>query len=228
MGEGYSGSSFKIFLKDSNTDVTDSVVDVAGQINGNDFQVVYAPELMVKNISGNNIDNATVTQYIISAPDSAEATFCWSACWGPTSDPEFTDTYGVKLDADSSHFLTPEYVPHLKAGTAIVRYKVWDTNNSDDFSEVTIRYNLTLLAVNHLQSEQLKVYPNPVQNGHLTIQSATHSNLVIFNMSGQVVFSKKLEESVNTIDVASLKSGVYIYLITTKENKTLSGKFIKE
>ncbi len=56
------------------------------------------------------------------------------------------------------------------------------------------------------------VYPNPFNN-QVTINAPIESNVSIIDLTGKIVMSIKLTESVNTIDVSELKVGIYFVQI---------------
>eukprot|EP01093_Parvamoeba_rugata_P000717 TRINITY_DN1089_c0_g1_i2.p1 TRINITY_DN1089_c0_g1~~TRINITY_DN1089_c0_g1_i2.p1 ORF type:complete len:328 (+),score=98.06 TRINITY_DN1089_c0_g1_i2:41-1024(+) len=71
------------------------------------------------------------------------------------------------------------------------------------------------LSVDSVEKSTLKLYPNPVTDGKLTITSNGFSNdskLTIFSITGQLVHSEKVEaNSANSFNTTlNLKSGVYI------------------
>jgi len=71
------------------------------------------------------------------------------------------------------------------------------------------------LSVDNVEKSTLKLYPNPVTDGRLTITSNGFSNdskLTIFSITGQLVHSEKVEaNSANSFNTTlNLKSGVYI------------------
>lgn len=71
----------------------------------------------------------------------------------------------------------------------------------------------------------LKVYPNPVTNGILNIETAANAerNVQIFDIVGKQVVN--LTTATNNINVSALRSGVYIAKIT-EEGKTATVKFV--
>jgi len=71
------------------------------------------------------------------------------------------------------------------------------------------------LSVDNVEKSTLKLYPNPVTDGKLTITSngfSTDSKLSIFSITGQLVHSEKVEaNSANSFNTTlNLKSGIYI------------------
>ena len=71
----------------------------------------------------------------------------------------------------------------------------------------------------------LKMYPNPVSNGTLFIETAANSEktVAVFDVLGKQVLNTTTSD--NTINVASLHTGVYIVNIT-EEGKTASRKLV--
>jgi len=63
----------------------------------------------------------------------------------------------------------------------------------------------------------LIVYPNPVNNGLLNIQTTDNSvkNVVVYDLLGKQVLSTSTS---NTVNVSSLKPGVYTMKITEEDN----------
>ena len=74
----------------------------------------------------------------------------------------------------------------------------------------------------------LLIYPNPANN-ILTIVSHTVGieNINIYNLNGQLVLNKKLNNNHNTINVSSLEAGIYIIDILS-ENTSVKRKLVIE
>jgi hypothetical protein len=84
-----------------------------------------------------------------------------------------------------------------------------------------------LLAVNAPAIKGLKVYPNPVKNGRLAIETAANSlkTIAIFDIVGKQVLGTVTNE--NNIDVSNLHTGIYVIKIT-EAGKTATQKLIVE
>jgi len=92
--------------------------------------------------------------------------------------------------------------------------------------ELTIATSTTeLLAVKQNAIAGLEVYPNPVTNGTLFIntQANAEKNIVIFDVLGKQVFNTTTAN--NAINVSSLNKGVYILKIT-EAGKTATSKLV--
>lgn len=93
-----------------------------------------------------------------------------------------------------------------------------------------LRINTTvegLLAVNAPAIKGLKVYPNPVKNGRLAIETNANATkaIAIFDVLGKQVLGTVTNE--NSIDVSTLQAGVYVIKIT-EAGKTASQKLVVE
>ena len=73
------------------------------------------------------------------------------------------------------------------------------------------------------------VWPNPVSNGvfNLVLDEATPSEVVIYNLNGQEILSQHIENKVNTINVNSLESGVYLVEVKNADKKMVKRIIIK-
>jgi hypothetical protein len=72
------------------------------------------------------------------------------------------------------------------------------------------------------------VYPNPVKdNLHFELGIYSNLQLSIYNSTGERKIFKSLHHS-QTIDISSLTSGIYVYLLTGKNEFKETGKIIKE
>lgn len=98
--------------------------------------------------------------------------------------------------------LTPQFIPR----------------NSADFS-------VTLLQTQNNEIAGLKVYPNPVSNGVLHVESSLNleKTVSLFDVLGKEVM--KTTSSNTTINIANLNSGIYIVKITEGE-KTATKKLV--
>jgi hypothetical protein len=82
-----------------------------------------------------------------------------------------------------------------------------------------------ILGVNENAISGLRVYPNPVTNGTLFIETSANADrkVTVFDVLGKKVLSTSTND--NTVNVGSLNAGVYIVQIT-EEGKTASRKLV--
>lgn len=81
------------------------------------------------------------------------------------------------------------------------------------------------LGVNENAIAGLKIFPNPVSNGNLFISTATNGTkaVSIYDVLGKQVIKTSVQDQ--AVNVASLKSGVYIVKVT-EEGKTATRKLV--
>jgi hypothetical protein len=96
---------------------------------------------------------------------------------------------------------------------------------SDDFEEendAATQFNFPEL---NGDNSDLKVYPNPVTNGRLSVETAANTTkaIAIFDVLGKQVLGTVTNE--NTIDVSALQAGIYIIKIT-EAGKTATQKLV--
>lgn len=69
---------------------------------------------------------------------------------------------------------------------------------------------------------EVSVYPNPVKN-ILNVNNAANSNIAIYNILGEMIYSKSNCDMHTTIDMANFANGSYVVKITT-DNNTITKK----
>ncbi|AZA77199.1 T9SS C-terminal target domain-containing protein [Chryseobacterium sp. G0186] len=87
----------------------------------------------------------------------------------------------------------------------------------------------THLAVDHVstKADQLKVYPNPVQD-YLTVSFDQKIHLVtVYNAAGQLVLTKAINDTQGKIDFSAFPSGVYLVKVNAANNTVKTVKIIK-
>jgi len=76
------------------------------------------------------------------------------------------------------------------------------------------------MSVNENEIQNVRIYPNPFDN-ELVIESDGIGEISLFNVSGQVVFTKKFDsESSVTLNCSGMNAGVYFVRITTNNGGT--------
>jgi hypothetical protein len=79
----------------------------------------------------------------------------------------------------------------------------------------------------YVHNEKLKIYPNPT-NDLLFINCSGNNNfkMLVYNLSGSEQLNQNLNNGINIINVQSLNSGIYTFLIANHE-QYFHGKLIK-
>ena len=87
-------------------------------------------------------------------------------------------------------------------------------------SQLTINQDVT--AIDEL-SDNLKIYPNP-STGFVNIvmpSSEKNTEATVFNSSGQIVRTLKLQNQVNNVDLSDLSKGIYFVKLAGSENNEM-------
>lgn len=158
-----------------------------------------------------------------------------------TADEKNLASYAVERSADGNKFKAIGNVTannnkgenkysflDQEAATTVVFYrlKINESNGQFKYSHV--------VRISGNKTGQLSVYPNPVRNGHLSLEAgqtvAAGTILTITDVAGKKVFSQALNAGLNAgqihqVSVSQLAAGTYILQLG---NSDFSIKFVKE
>ena len=88
--------------------------------------------------------------------------------------------------------------------TAYYRLKQVDLDDSHEYSRILI--------LSQRAGNSILAYPNPATN-HLYIQSPNTGTMVIYTAEGKLVRTEPVQAGVNTVDVSTLRAGIYYGMI---------------
>jgi len=90
-------------------------------------------------------------------------------------------------------------------------------------------YNLNAsLDMKKSSLENIPIFPNPVKDILTISNGKSYSTLIVTNLSGQIILTKKNPEKSSDINLSSIEQGVYLIKGINQTGKTeLLGKFIK-
>ncbi len=100
-------------------------------------------------------------------------------------------------------------------------------NSSVTFDD--LEYTSSGVGINAADAkESITVYPNPVsENLYVNMAGILGANVSIFDITGKKVAQQILTEKLNSVNLASLANGMYVYQVNSSANGTLkTGKFI--
>jgi hypothetical protein len=101
----------------------------------------------------------------------------------------------------------------------------WDSCTYFFIEKDSILLNIGYSSLSDLHDSELNIYPNPLTNGFINIQSnLSYEAYQIYNSLGQLVQEGKLEPK---IDIDLLQKGLY-YFILQNETNLVSQKLIVE
>jgi len=74
----------------------------------------------------------------------------------------------------------------------------------------------------------MRIFPNPV-NGRLNLEMYENaSEIELYDMTGKVIFTRKVKSAGETIDVSAVEAGAYILKVVAENGDSYSSKFIKQ
>lgn len=115
--------------------------------------------------------------------------------------------------------------PEIAGGSSIFDISQWNafaSNTCDNLGS----HNQTLSIDNNTLAE-LRIFPNPANGNQVEITYNGSIALEIFDILGKKVKSKNLNTNQKIVDITTLKKGVYILKINTK-NGTITKKLIRQ
>jgi hypothetical protein len=84
--------------------------------------------------------------------------------------------------------------------------------------------------VKPLESNELKVYPNPAENGRVTLElnNGMISEIRLINIAGKEAAVQKMdfETSKYTLELVNVPNGIYFIRVKTTENKVVVKKLV--
>lgn len=173
----------------------------------------YGFHIKVKNTSSEDLEVYVRRAY--NSPTCAydSAYFCWDYCYGADVDNSIgyvSILAGDEKNDFSGHVYSPTTNATCMDSTRYVFYNGKDP--SDSLSVwVQISAGPTMGTVD-VQIAADKLYPNPARN-YITVETFKSGQLVIYNTIGALVKTKALNPGKNSISVAELSNGVYLYSV---------------
>tara|TARA_B100000809_G_scaffold93254_1_gene91877 strand:+ start:1279 stop:2409 length:1131 start_codon:yes stop_codon:yes gene_type:complete len=178
-----------------------------------DVQLYKVPAF--KADSNHFICNGIIDSTFLDLSDTSEATtYSWSPINGLTN-PTSPQTW-AKPSVTTTYTLS-QYTP---CDTSTIDVTVYVGANACD--------SLTTGINSIIKREEVKLYPNPTEGVFIiSINNQNFSNtlLEIYDVTGQLIFNKKLNKQSTKIDLSKQSTGLYFYRLTNDLN-TYSGKLV--
>jgi hypothetical protein len=151
-------------------------------------------------------------------------TWSWS-----TNGTDFTDFATVDETNVTSFFLVEANGPAQLNGVATAYLRVTfdgaTTSNGNNRLD-NIKFTGSTLSTSDFNRSEVSIYPNPVRSGGVVTINSNNSQplqVTVFDVLGKQVISKTISN--NTLNVSSLKAGVYLVQVTDN-NKTTTRKLV--
>ena len=108
--------------------------------------------------------------------------------------------------------------PNTPLGSYCLPYTLCENSNPNNCQVGSVCINVvSALATQTRTFENLKVYPNPISAGFITISNAQNiEHLTLISALGQIVFDKNIAELTTQIDMNKFSVGLYFLKIKNK------------
>jgi len=209
-------------------------------INDGDTVEVTVPALNVGTDFFMDVTNASeedvnmrVYKEALDIVEGASASFCiGGACYNSNvSQIVFLPAQSTLSHSSPDAFHLTYKTP--TAGTSFFRFTFTNDDNSDDKTSVVFKlvYDPTSI-VSMAVATKMRAYPNPASD-NVTIEYAYTGNssnvkLVIKNLVGATLFTKKLDANGNKVkvDVSEYNAGIYFYSIEADGRPLITKKLL--
>jgi len=133
------------------------------------------------------------------------------------------------VSAGSAHTFTIDDDGFLKATGNNAQGRLGDGTTIHKSSFTSIACPTSNLAVQEIsaKADPLKVYPNPVQDILNILSEKKILSVAVYSVAGQLVTTKVINDTKGTVDMSTLKSGVYLVKINSTDNVVKTVKVIK-
>ncbi len=186
-----------------------------------------------------------IKRYLLQYTSGQDVYYCFGTnCYNASTNPVFIPTQNVTLasggmlpNGAGTYGLKTDFDDNNVIGTSLVRYTLYDINNTSDSVSFTINYEVNSVGLK--QNESLKYsmnpcMPNPAKqytNIYYEIKNNEgNSKLILFDILGNNVREIRLTESngIQKIDLNGLNEGIYFYTLHINGKNMVSRKLIVE
>ncbi|MCK4921724.1 MAG: T9SS type A sorting domain-containing protein, partial [Bacteroidales bacterium] len=190
----------------------------------------------VLSIKGHNIDNSpqfTSANYNVSDRHTTVAEISWIPTNWPSVGASGADQKTPDLSSiiqeivNRAGYMQSSAISIIITGTGVRTTEAYE-DSPGSAALLTVEYTFGMESQTGNQSLDLtpiRIYPNPVSDGKLTIEIDGGTLVTVFDISGRICHQSKIENSKTVIDVSGLKSGLYIINISN-DNKVVSQKLV--
>lgn len=193
-------------------------------VPGNITTDMIVEHFKVKNISGAAIP-VKIRKQILEIHGNSISTFCWGVCYPPNIN-ESSESVTIDAGSFSAGTLDAELEPDTQtAGVSRVAFTAFNANNPNDSARFIVKFDVLASTPEALVAE-FKLFPNPTE-GELTISGGEGKQLTIYNAIGQKMGMYNITANDEKLDISSLKSGIYLALLSENGNTISTRKLIK-
>jgi len=194
--------------------------------HGYHAQAIYTVRLIVSN--GYCADTSYHTLVTDTCPASQTFTYATSGdtvyfTASQTGALQYTWHFG---DGDSAIGNSVSHV-YNHSQNHLVSVSGITANDCPVFGSAIIPFTLIKTGINNVESEEVKIYPNPTDDVVHILGLISTADLIIYDLEGKKMFEKHVADGMDaSLDISSISAGIYILKICS-ENLNLNQKVIK-
>jgi endonuclease I/chitodextrinase len=112
---------------------------------------------------------------------------------------------------------------NIENNVTITFSKTSSSSSSDRvaFDDLSWTCYSTTASIAEVNLQKVTIYPNPIEEGQFFIKLYDPSTLIIYSVLGKEVMKKTLNSGVQTVDVNTIKRGIYLVKIITENGMTV-------
>jgi hypothetical protein len=134
--------------------------------------------------------------------------------------------YTTNIDGSTLVSLTMGFHSYTVSKDGYVEKTDWVEISNDTTISILLTELITNVESHNYNS--VEIYPNPVEEElHIYTSGSLGNRYSILNFLGQIVISGTLKQNSNTIDLKSLKSGIYLVKVYDEKTELISSKIVK-
>lgn len=84
-----------------------------------------------------------------------------------------------------------------------------------------------MISVENVQIPDVRIYPNPTSKNLTVEHGVTNGSISLFDVKGKTIWTEKLENSIDQIDVSDVQAGMYILVVKGNQH-TITRKLVIE
>ncbi len=224
----FSFISLSVLLFYNDIEVSNGEININEPTSDGEIKVV----INIKNNSAQAID-VKVRKNVRNDIDGAENTFCLGSCFDPTvteSPTSLTIEAGETTGSDDFYIL---FLPHENTGEAQIIYDVFNVDDTNDMSSVTLNFTIVPTGINALKKEVfISAFPNPAYGTSLFINYSLpqfeQASISICNILGVEIYNESIMNTSGKIevDISRLPKGIYLYSLESNGRKLSTNKLM--
>lgn len=194
---------------------------------------------MIQHIQVRNLSDVPVNVVIkkdeLEMVEGSSNYFCWGNCYAsfafvskPVEMAAGTVSNEDELAFHHNYDPTYSFDPELwLTGVSVVKYTAYNEQNESDCVNVTVKFEYDPTSVDENNISLSRAYPNPASSEvHFDVKFDGIASVDVYNLLGQKVLTKSVDNGQVVFSVADLNEGIYFCNLTVNGQAVMTEKFI--